>query len=404
LTLEDKTVVFIGLNFYPEDTAIGLYSTQMVDALLDAGAIVKVITAVPYYPQWRIQPPYDANPSFSIDQYKTATVYRYRFYVPARPKFKSRVQHILSFTYGAWKNLRRINHCDLVISIIPFTASAWLGNKLSNRNKCPHWIHIQDFEFDAAIQSGLAGGSTIFKQLFRLESSVLDKASMVSTISHQMLDKLMQKTDSKTYYLPNWIGFRNSENGTEPKHPYFDSSKFHLLYSGNVGEKQDWDFFIAFAKALPAKHYHITIVGAGAKYDQLKEIADLECVSFYPPVPLNQLDRLLRSADAHFLFQKLDVLDTVMPSKLLGMMASGVPSMVVGNPNSEISTVLQNARAGVYLSVTKPNEVIETLEKWRNDPVLASKIGESAVKFVHQNYSKEEILGSWVKELENLIV
>ncbi|WP_405370087.1 WcaI family glycosyltransferase [Nonlabens sp. Asnod2-A12] len=404
MNLNKKHITFIGLNYAPEDTAIGLYSTQMVEALIDAGAQVNVITAFPYYPQWKIAQEYRDRPNYIQEDHKGAKLYRYKQYVPEEPTFLKRVIHILSFTKGSFFNLRKIKHTDLVISIVPFTASAWLGNYHARKHKAQNWIHIQDFEFDAALQSGLSSGGKkfIFKFLFGLERRIFNKANVISTISHNMIDKLKSKTSQPTYYLPNWIDESQVNPATSKQHDYLKSDKFKLLYSGNVGDKQDWDYFIAFAKALPQQFYDIIIVGAGAKYQQLKENIQQENINFYDPVPFEELSDLLCSADAHFLFQKTEVLDTVMPSKLLGMMASEKPSLVLGNAASEVKTVMRNANAGLYFSNPDIPTAIDELEKWRGDKELCHLIGKDARNYVMIHFSREEILSKWLLELYKL--
>lgn len=403
--MKGKHITFIGLNYAPEDTAIGLYSTQMVDALIIAGATVNVVTAFPYYPQWKIAQAYQDQPDYILEKHNGAKLYRYKQYVPENPTFLKRILHILSFTKGSFFNLRKIKQTDLVISIIPFTSSAWLAGYHARSHKAKSWIHIQDFEFDAALQSGLSSGGKkfIFKFLFSLEKRILNKANVISTISHNMIAKLESKTSQSHYYLPNWIDENQVNPVTAKQHSYLRSDKFKLLYSGNVGDKQDWDFFSAFAKALPQQHYDIIIVGAGAKYQQLRENTKQENIHFYDPVPFEELSDLLCSADAHFLFQKTEVLDTVMPSKLLGMMASKKPSLVLGNEKSEVKRVMNLANAGSYLTTPDVEKAIEKLEEWRLNATLTTQMGKDARAYVTKHFAGKPILENWIKALDQLL-
>ncbi|MGJ8683047.1 MAG: WcaI family glycosyltransferase [Nonlabens sp.] len=403
--MKGKHITFIGLNYAPEDTAIGLYSTQMVEALVNAGATVNVVTAFPYYPQWKIAPEYQDQPNYLQEEHKGAKLYRYKQYVPETPTFLKRIIHILSFTKGSFFNLRKIDNSDLVISVIPFTASSWLAGYHARSHKAKSWIHIQDFEFDAALQSGLSSGGKkfIFKFLFGLEKRILNKANVISTISHNMIAKLESKTNQPNYYLPNWIDENQVNPATATQHDYLKTSKFKLLYSGNVGDKQDWDYFSAFAKALPQEHYDIIIVGAGAKYQQLKDTTNQENIHFYDPVPFEELSDLLCSASAHFLFQKTEVLDTVMPSKLLGMMASEKPSLVLGNAKSEVKQVMELANAGLYFSTPDVEMAVDQLEKWRLNPEETIKIGKDARRYVTSHFARKPILDAWVNELSKLL-
>lgn len=403
--MKGKHITFIGLNYAPEDTAIGLYSTQMVDALIIAGATVNVVTAFPYYPQWKIAPEYQNKPNYLQENHNGAKLYRYKQYVPENPTFLKRILHILSFTKGSFFNLRKIKQTDLVISIIPFTSSAWLAGYHARSHKAKSWIHIQDFEFDAALQSGLSSGGKkfIFKFLFGLEKRILNKANTISTISHNMIAKLESKTGQPNYYLPNWIDENQVNPTTSSPHAFLQTGKFKLLYSGNVGDKQDWDFFSAFAKALPQQHYDIIIVGAGAKYQQLRETTSQVNIHFYDPVPFEELSDLLCSADAHFLFQKTEVLDTVMPSKLLGMMASKKPSLVLGNEKSEVKQVMNLANAGCYLTSPDVEKAIEKLEEWRLNATLTTQMGKDARAYVTKHFASKPILENWIKALDQLL-
>jgi len=144
-----------------------------------------------------------------------------------------------------------------------------------------------------------------------------------------MIKKLEKKTTTPTYFLPNWIDEKQIDPAFAKAHSYLSSSKFKILYSGNIGDKQDWDFFMKFAEAIDFERFEIVIVGDGSKRIWLEEaIAKYPEITLYPPVAYEELSDLLCSADAHILFQKLEVVDTVMPSKILGMMASAKPSIL----------------------------------------------------------------------------
>ena len=84
-----------------------------------------------------------------------------------------------------------------------------------------------------------------------------------------MIKKLRSKSDKDTFYFPNWIDATKIDPSKSIKHPFMKSQKFKILYSGNIGEKQDWDFFILFAKMLENYNVEIILVGDGAKKEWL---------------------------------------------------------------------------------------------------------------------------------------
>tara|TARA_B110001469_G_scaffold63950_1_gene61236 strand:+ start:1389 stop:2594 length:1206 start_codon:yes stop_codon:yes gene_type:complete len=401
--LKKKDITFISLNYAPEDSAIGLYSSQWVEFLESNGHNVTVVTAFPYYPQWEVYKDYKTKPLFYKESIGQTTILRYKQYVPKAPTFFKRIVHLIDFTIGSFINLFKIKNCDLVIAVVPFTSSAFLGWIQKKRFNAKLWVHIQDFEFDAALQTGVSKKTNaLFSILFKIESWILNRASVTSTISHSMLDKLSQKTKSSTFYLPNWIDQNTIDPLTAIPHNYTKLKKITLLYSGNIGDKQDWDSFIEFCNDLDKSRYDVIIVGDGAKKDWvLENTLNLSNVTYYPPVPYNELSDLLCSTDIHLLFQKPDLLDTVMPSKVLGMMASAKPSIIIGHKDSEINSTFKTTDAGLFFDHYS-KEVIKQLDQLTSEDTRMKNMGSNSRAYVLNHFSKEMILNRMLKKVNNL--
>lgn len=397
-----KKITIIGINYYPEDSAIGLYTTQKAEYLVSKGFDVTVITGFPYYPQWKIRSDYKSKGYLVSENIKGVKILRSKQYVPKTPTFIKRIIHLISFTFGNFINLFRISRPDIVISIIPFTTSALLGWFLKLRYSAKLWVHVQDFEFDAAIDSGLLSGNkkVIIKSLLWIEKKILKKADVVSTISFGMINKLKEKTSVKSYYLTNWIDI-SVFNSHLKSHPYLKSKKFKILYSGNIGAKQDWELFFNFLKGLEnIDNIEVIVVGEGAEKEKvLQNIKQFKFVKHYNLVPYEDLSSLLQSADLHILFQKNDVIDTVMPSKLLGMMASAKPSIVTGNAKSEVATVYNESKGGYYFSHNSVPQIIDCIKSLKNNMQLSKELGDNAKNYVVQQYSQEKVLDSFIEEL-----
>ncbi len=404
--MSKPSITIISLNYAPEDTAIGLYSSQMATYLVEKGWEVQVIAGFPYYPQWEIAKEYKDKPSYFMDVIEGVTVYRYKQFVPKDPSFLKRSVQIVDYTIGHLFGLGRVKESDVVLSIIPYTSSAWLGNKLSKRMKAKHWIHIQDFEFDAAFESGLSSKkgmlNWVASGLFKLEKSILDKAHLVSTISHGMLSQLESKTNQPNFFFPNWVdeSFINPIKFT--KHPYMKEGKFNILYSGNIGGKQDWELFSAVVNQLKNNDFiQFVVVGAGAtKANLIQDLGRLPNIVFYEPVAYEALNDLLCSADLHVLFQKSDVIDTVMPSKILGMMASAKPSVVTGNSKSEVCYAFELSKGGCFIGEMDALKVCDTIEKYVNSRGECMEHGQNARRYVLSNFTKEVVLKKFIEKLK----
>lgn len=404
---KNKTITIITGNYYPEDTAIGLYTYQFSKYLVDNGYEVNVLTAFPYYPQWKIWDNYKSKSKFYFETLDKIKVFRYKQYVPKKVTFLGRIFLMISLLYGTIINSFKIKNSDLIICIIPFTISVIPGIILKKRMKAKLWIHIQDFEFNLAFESGVLKEDKFVlnffkKTIFRFESYLLNNANTISSISNNMMKKIEEKSKvDNLYYFPNWVSSNNINPDNYRLHKYISKEKFTLLYSGNIGEKQDWNFFEDLCAIIKDDEIEIVIVGEGGYLSVLKErISKYTFVKFFNLVPFNELSDLLCSANCHFLFQKTNVLDTIMPSKILGMMASGKPSIISGNKDSEVNNIFKND-CGFYFSNNDVNSIYQQIVTLKNNVTLAENIGENARKYILKHFSEDSILKNFENKIES---
>ena len=406
-----KKITIIGINYYPEDTAIGLYTFQLASYFNDNDFDVTVITGFPYYPSWKISSEYESKKTFYKETIDRVIVHRYKQYVPKNPSFLNRMLHLLDFSFGTFINLFKIKEVDVVLCIVPFIGSVFLAKILAKIKNAKLWVHVQDFEFDADLDSNIINKKTnkywFFNVLFWVEAKLLNSANIISTISSSMLLKLDKKITkaTATRLLPNWVDLNFINPKNYKTHSYLESSKFKILYAGNIGEKQDWNLFLEFAKILEIEDdVEIIVVGNGSKREWLaKQLSKTKNISLYNPVPYSDLSNLMCSADLHILFQKNDVIDTVMPSKILAMMASEKPSLIMGNLKSEVSLIINKSKAGIYLDSNKLPDAVKFVALLKSNKALCNNFGEDARIFASINYSKNEILKQFLTTLRNII-
>ena len=406
-----KKITIITANYYPEDTAIGLYTTQFAHYLKSEGYIVQIITGFPYYPQWKIKDSYLDGTTFFSETVDGITIFRFKQFTPQKVTFSSRILMMLSLFFGTLINLGKIKKTDLVICIVPFTISIIPAFFLSKMKKAKLWIHIQDFEFDLALESGIikkinSTTSLLKKSIFSLETALFNAADLVSSISYTMLEKVKEKSNhANPYFFPNWISAEKINPKISSQHSLIDATKFTLLYSGNIGEKQDWQLLQKLCFLLKKEDLiEIVIVGDGSYINTLKEnLAAFKFVKFYKPVPYQELNDLLCSADAHFLFQKTNVLDTIMPSKILAMMASGKPSVISGHAISEVNTIISESNGGYYFAGNNAAyEIYSALLKIKNK-TFKTNMGENARTYITEKFSEKLILSNVALKIKSLI-
>ena len=143
-------ILIYGINYAPELTGIGKYSAEMAEWLAARGHSVSVVTAPPYYPQWRcmtaIAP--DATRARNARACPCAPCGCRR-----GPAASSACCTWPASPCPAFPAARRAADVILVVEPALFCApAAWLAARLCGARA---WLHVRDYEVDAAFELGL---------------------------------------------------------------------------------------------------------------------------------------------------------------------------------------------------------------------------------------------------------
>jgi colanic acid biosynthesis glycosyl transferase WcaI len=125
-------------------------------------------------------------------------------------------------------------------------------------------------------------------------------------------------------------------------------------------------------------------------------------IRYYEPIPYEDLSNLLCSADLHVLFQKSDVIDSVMPSKILGMMSSARPSVITGDLSSEVARHINSSQGWGYYTNEDSDAIYNAVLTLKNDKNLQKETGEKARAYMVENFSKNMILNSFIEKINTL--
>lgn len=408
-------ILIYGLNFSPELTGIGKYTGEMAEWLAARGHEVRVITAPPYYPAWSIRADY-RRPLFRTERpAPNLTVFRTPLYVPGKPSGLKRMVHLFSFALGSLPALvRQLTwQPDVLWTVEPTFFGAPFALAFAAAVEIPAWLHVQDYEVDAAFDLGLLPAhGPVHTLALALESFFTRHFQVVSSISPRMVERAATKGVSRegAVLFPNWVdteavvplphgtstSFR-SELGLEQKTVF--------LYSGNMGNKQGLELLAPLAAALAADPgVHFIFCGDGAFRPQLEKLVqDLPNVTLLPLQPLNRLTDLLNTADVHLLPQRAGAADLVMPSKLTGMLSSGRPVLATADAGTMLAHVVEGASAADSLGRVTPTTdeaaLLRAAQELAADPALRASLGQNARRYAVEHLSREEVLTGFETEL-----
>ena len=404
-------ILIYGLNFSPELTGIGKYSGEMAAYLAAQGHAVRVVTTPPYYPYWQVQKPYAAW-RYQKEIWERVEVYRCPLWIPKKPSGAKRLLHLLSFAVFSFPLVLQQKKWrpEVIINIAPSLFSALSALFLAKLTSAQTWLHIQDFEVDAAFGLGLLPGSKWGHAIARrMELALFKRFDRVSTISQRMLERLWQKgvEQEKTVLFPNWIDTDLIKPLVQPgrfrKEWAIPDDKIIVLYAGNMGRKQGLEILIDTARSLVDFHEILFLLcGDGAMRAELQENAqNLPNVRFYPLQPFERLNDLLNVADIHILPQRADAADLVMPSKLSGMLASGKVVVATASPESELGSIV--SEVGLLTPPGNVGALSEAIHMLAKNQKQRETLGERGRRWVVSHWAKEKVLHVFEAHLGDML-
>jgi colanic acid biosynthesis glycosyl transferase WcaI len=397
-------ILIHGLNFAPEPTGIGKFTGEMAAWLAGRGHQVRVVTAPPYYPGWSIGAGYSSW-RWRHQHMGDIDVYRCPLYVPARPRGFSRLIHLLSFAASSKPVVlfqALVFRPDVVIAIAPALVSvpgSWFAARLSGAKA---FLHIQDFEIDAAFALGIVSGGWVRALALALESWLMRRFDRVSSITPAMVGRLADKGVALEHRLlfANWVD-------TAAIHPAPSSLRTELnlpadaitaLYSGNMGEKQGVETLADVAQALAGTPVHLLLAGAGAAAERLaRATAGMAQVHWLPLQPVERLNDLLNAADLHLLPQRPNAADLVMPSKLAFMLASGKPVVAGAAPGTALARAIEGC--GIAVAPGDAKAMAAAIGELAKDAPRRLRLGEQARRRATAEWDREAILSGYEKVL-----
>jgi colanic acid biosynthesis glycosyl transferase WcaI len=390
-------ILLYGINYAPELTGIGKYTAEMAETLAATGHQVRVVCAPPYYPAWRIATGFSAF-RYANERRNGVHIWRTPLWVPSRPKGARRIAHLASFALSSFPVLLRhvFWRPDVVVCIAPSLMNAPTGWLVARLTGAYAWLHIQDYEVDAAFSLGM------------LKGSLLKRTALAFEISGKMVEHALRKgvEESKVVRFSNWAD-------TESIYPLDRHSRLRselnipdaatvVLYSGNMGAKQGLEVLAAAAVGFAQRDDVIFVFcGTGPARDAVTALCgNLRNCRFIDLQPLDRLNELLNLADIHVLPQRADAADLVMPSKLTGMLASGRAVIAMASPGTELYEAV--FPRGVVVPPGDAISLVSAIERLASNAVERARLGAAGREFAQAVLSRDAVLSEFETKLSAL--
>jgi len=406
-----QRILILGINYAPEMISIAVYTTGLAEALAEAGHSVEVVTALPYFPAWRVFEGWRGL-RWRREQPKPGLrVTHCPLYVPANPTGARRILHHASFALTAapvalWSALRR--RPDIVFVVAPSLVAAPVGVLAARLSGAKTWLHIQDFEVEAAFATGLLREHSRIGRLAKaFEAAILRRFDRISSISAPMVAKLHDKgvATEKTYELRNWANLSRVAPlaGPSPLRAELGITTPHVaLYSGNLANKQGLEILPEMARLMAhRKDLTFVVCGDGPMRETLRAAArGLDNIRFLPLQPVERLGDLMGLADVHLLPQIRGAADLMLPSKLTNMLASGRPVLATTDEGTALAAEVRGA--GVLVEPGDFVAAARALEDLLDDAPRRQALGAEARRRALERWDMTAILRRLQTEFDGI--
>jgi Glycosyltransferase len=398
-------ILILGINYYPEPTSVSPFTTGLAEHLVDEGHFVQVVTAFPYYPEWRIWKEYRGR----ITQKEVrhgVLIRRVLHFVPRRPSsLVHRLLHDFSFTFAAFLAGLSAGRCDIVYCSCPPPALAIAAYLLSRLRRVPYTIKLTDLASDAALATGIMQEGRLARIARFIEDFVYRNAESVFCLCEAFIISLTKRAipSMKLHVIPDWAdtenirpisgggGFR-AAHGIRP-------GQFLALHTGNMGKKQDLLNVVRAAELTRHDDGLVwVIVGQGEERKLIEtEIVKrgLANIRLFPLQPADALCQMYAAADLLVLNQKAAVKDAVIPSKLLTYMSAGRPVLAAVSAASEAARLVHQAKCGLIVSPENAAALAEGAASLRANPSLCQAMGVNGRSYVDNHFTKSRVLRAY---------
>ena len=405
-------ILVYSYNYHPEPIGIAPLMTELAEGLVSRGHEVRVVTAMPNYPERKIYSDYRGR-LFSEEVRNGVHIQRCFVAIRPNPGLVTRVLldgrfALLSFIQDI-KGLRP----DDILSTSPSLPASVPVAAVKTLFSCPVVLSLQDILPEAAVQTGLITNKVAIRAFELLEKFAYATVDRIAVITPSFADNLMGKgvPSEKMNCISNWVDVNfirpksKTDNAFRRKHGLQD--KFVVLYSGNIARTQGVRSIVRAAEQLRDQaHIQFVIVGEEsqlADLDALKQELGIDNLKLLPFAPRQELPEMLAAADVSLIMQKKNVVGFNMPSKTMVLLASGRPVIASVPRDGAAARAIRDSKGGIVTPPENPSLLAKAILNLSKDPERAESFGQRGRQYAVTNYSFDQAIDAYESLLKTLV-
>ncbi|MEH1804499.1 glycosyltransferase family 4 protein [Nostoc sp.] len=397
-------ILIYSYNYYPEPIGIAPLMTELAEGLVKRGHEVRVVTAMPNYPERQIYQEYRGK--WYVNEYKNGVqIQRSYVWIRPQPNLLDRVLLDASFVVTSFLPALIGWRPDVILSTSPSLPSCVPVALLGWLRACPVILNLQDILPEAAVHVGLLKNKLLIQLFTLLEKFAYRSASKISVIADGFVENLRAKgvEAHKIVQIPNWVDVNFIRPLPKENNPFRAAhnlnGKFVVLYSGNIALTQGLESVVKAASVLRHIPDIVFVIVGEAKGLQRLQQECLNCgadnVLLLPFQPRKDLPQMLAAADVGLVVQKKNVVSFNMPSKIQVLLASGGALVASVPDNGTAARAIRQSGGGVIVPPEDPQALAMAILDLYQNPEKVKTLGYKSRQYAVEQYAFEQALNQY---------
>ena len=405
--IKPKTWLILTQYFPPEIGAPQLRLLAMIKELERQNIKVKVLTAMPNYPDGEIFEGYKNKfmTTELIDGIETKRMWIYPY------NSKSPILRLLnyfSFTFTALIGIFRMQKPDVIFLESQPLSLGIVALLMKHLKRVPYIYNVPDLQIEMANELGYMTNRFFLKLSAAIETYFMKQSWRVSTVTRAFAEHLSERgiEKNKITFLPNGA----DSNFLIPKSPEKNLlSKWNLqgktiiLYVGTHTFYNGFESIIGAAEILKDnKDIVFLMIGSGPERKRIIKIAEQKHLDnmLFEQSPYSERADLYSIAYVSLAsLKKIPIFKKVRPAKIFPSLSCGVPVIYAGL--GEASDLLQENKCGISVEPENPIALANGISMLVNNKNLRNKLGDSGRNLIEKQYSWTIIVDNWLKEIHS---
>ena len=396
-----KIKILILTQYFPPE--IGAPQNRLfglAKALNKSKVDIKVLTAMPHYPQMVIHEKYQGK-SFCYEKIDGIPIWRTKLFVSQNSSIISRLRNYFSFMWNSYfygkKNIKE--KFDFILCESPPLFLGISAYFLAKKLNAKIIFNVSDLWPESAEKLGIINNRFLLTLATKLEEWLYKKSTIITGQTNGIINNIKNRFPNKTtLWIPNGIdeeqfidipdyNFRDKNS--------FDSSDKLFFYGGIIGHAQGLEIILNAANLLRTNtKIHFILMGSGPekpKLIKLKEKLKLTNVHFFDPIPKKDVLSVIQEMDA-----------SIVPLKSLALFLGAIPSKIFENLMLEKPIILgvdgeaknifiDETPCGLFYEPGNFKDLYAKIMTFLEEPEVMLQYGRNGKKLVSDKFNRTKI-------------